>query len=327
MMRYRKLKAITNLSEYVLFLAAVSIILILDLNISLKNIKGITDDRLLTNTTDFTEEYIQLRGDVEDNLIDTKTFDKTNGRATPFYWHVAKSGGTSVQDRYAHCFGLIEASEIGAMHGHDKEETLKVVEVNESKNHVNVDVSSLDGILRASSLNLVSSNIADVIFSPLIEPSVSHLFSHDSKGQMFAMFRHPVHRVISLFYYLQIATWEPTYNPALRNMTLLEYANSDLVEANFVLRSLVNKMEGPLSWNDVKVAKEYLRRKCLVGLVDQYEASIDRFDNFFDFHPKRDNVDNCITELRKNGGSNVHLHPSIDPESEAYKILERKNGW
>ena len=326
-MRYRRLRTITKVSEYALFLVAVSFILILDLKKSIKNVRYTADDRLLTDSISFTGEHILLPEDIEDNLIDTKSFFEMNAKATPFYWHVAKSGGTSVQDRYAHCFGLLEASEIGAMNGHDKEETLRVVEVNESKNHVNVDVSSVDGIIRASSLNLVASNMTDVIFSPLIQQSVTHLFSHDNKGQMFAMFRHPVHRVTSLFYYLQIATWEPTYNPVLRNMTLLEYANSDLVEANFVLRSLVDKMEGPLSWDDVNVAKEYLRRKCLVGLVEQYEESIDKFDSFFDFRPKRKNVDSCISELRENGGSNVHHHPSIDPMSEEYQILERKNGW
>ena len=77
----------------------------------------------------------------------------------------------------------------------------------------------------------------------------------------------------------------------------------------------------------MRTAKQYLRRKCLVGLVDQYEESISRFDDFFDFHPKRENVDKCIFEQRKGGGSNVHHHPKIDPSSEEYKILERKNGW
>lgn len=67
--------------------------------------------------------------------------------------------------------------------------------------------------------------------------------------------------------------------------------------------------KGPLSWDDVETGKEYLRRKCLVGLVDQYEESISRFDTFFDFHPKRENVDNCIFDQRKGGGSNVHHHP------------------
>ena len=82
--------------------------------------------------------------------------------------------------------------------------------------------------------------------------------------------------------------------------------------------------KGPLSWDDVKIAKEYLRRKCLVGLVDRYEESFNRFDSFFDFHPKKENVENCI---RRGGRSNAHDHPKIDPTSEEYKILERKNGW
>ena len=243
----KHLRAITRLSEYILCLVAISFIVILALKKNIKNIRDLTEDRLLTNMEDSIIERIKLPEDVENHLSDTTNFFEKTCMATPFYWHVAKSGGTSVQDRYAHCFGLFEASEIGATNGLDKSEILELVEVNGSKNHINVDVSTLDGIVRAASLDLVPSKMADIIISPLIQQSVSNLFSQDSKGQMFAMFRHPVHRVTSLFYYLQVATWEPTYNPALMNMTLLDYANSDLVEANFVLRSLVGKMEGEVN--------------------------------------------------------------------------------
>ena len=121
-----------------------------------------------------------------------------------------------------------------------------------------VDVSILQGIQQAQSLHLLQSHIPQLIFTPLFEESTQHLFDEENQGILFAMFRHPVERVISLFYYLQQATWEPTYNPALKIMTLLEFANSPLVEANFVLRSLVNKFTGPVSPYDLSQAKEIL---------------------------------------------------------------------
>ena len=231
--------------------------------------------------------------------------------------------------------------------------------------HVNVDTTVLPGILRASSLDLVPSRISDIIFSPLLHESTTHLYSEQYKGRMFAMFRDPIDRVVSLFYYLQTATWEPTYNPELADMTLEEYANSTLVEANWMVRALVNKFEGPLSWDDMNMAKEILRRKCIVGLMNEWELSTDRFNRYFGFavQPKtfvdklthffkfedesfpisnhdEQSIDKssiveehniwseeCKERYKNKGGSNVHRHPKLEHDSIAYEILARKNAW
>lgn len=244
---------------------------------------------------------------------------------TPFYWHIPKAGGTTVQDEYVECFALVEASELGR---NDQGNSLQLVEINGGNYHVNVDTSILPGILHAAELGLVPSQMAEIIFSPLLHESSSHLFSPNFKGQMFAMFRNPVDRVVSLFYYLRQATWEPTFNPALQNMTLHEYAESELAENNFMVRSLVDKMEGELSMPDLKLAKEILRKKCVVGLLDRWEESIDRFDAFFGFQPHGDRHEQalqCRNTLRAKGGSNIHQHPIVNTTSDVYAILEREN--
>ncbi len=156
------------------------------------------------------------------------------------------------------------------------------------------------------------------------------------------MFRHPVDRVVSLFYYLQEATWEPTYNPALANMTLLEYANSPLIEANFVLRSLLNKYTERLSLEDMEVGKEILRRKVFVGIVNDFGDSLAAFEAVLNLEPnwhvytehedvsqgRRAFVQSCIHGMKDaSRGSNKHVHAKIDPNSEEFKILESKNGW
>merc|ERR1711862_912384 len=180
---------------------------------------------------------------------------------------------------------MVEASESGIANGRSKEPYLQVVEVEKGR-YVNVDVTLEDGIDHAASLKLVESNLADIIVSPLIQKASSSLFSESRQGRLMFIFRDPIDRVISTFYYLQKATWEPTYNPKFQHMTLKEYAYSTYAESNFVARSLLNKMEGgALTKSDVELCKKILQDKILIGLLDQLEESVHRFDTFFGFTP------------------------------------------
>ena len=290
---------------------------------------------------------IALPPQIEQNLIDKAAYlefvrnhDNRMEAITPFYWHVAKAGGTAVQTRYLTCFTLITASEIG-FKDHENEDFLRIVHKNGSTNHMNVDVSTLNGIQRAKELHLVESHIPQLIFAPLFVETSSYLYDPQNQGIAFAMFRHPVERVVSLFYYLQEATWEPTYNPSLANMTLLEYANSPLIEANFVTRSLLNKYTDKLTQEDFAIAKEILRRKVIVGIVNDFGDSLAAFEAIMNLEPnwhvftehedvnmgRRAYISSCIQGLRKGHGSNKHKHLEIHKNSEEYQILERKNAW
>jgi len=213
--------------------------------------------------------------------------------------------------------------------------------VNEAQHHVNVDTTVLPGILRAAKLELVPSRMADIVFSPLLHESLDNLFSPEHRGRMFAMLRHPVDRVVSLFYYLQTAEWEPTYNPIYKDMTIEEYANSTYVEANWMVRSLINVWEAPLTMEQFGEAKEILRRKCLVGLMSRWDESMDRFNRYFDFSLQYEGKDNnrdetgtheleyleCSERYTHKGGSNVHKHPKLEKDSDTYNLLKLKNGW
>ncbi len=274
--------------------------------------------------------------DIED-YFDPK-FDKTT--ITPFFWHVAKAAGTSVQYYYSQCFRLIIASEIGASKSSNQ---LEIMKENGVKCHVNVDTSTSEGIMHAKELKLAHSHTAQMIISPLFYEAANDLFTSEDKGVMFAMFRHPIQRVISLFYYLQTATHEVTYNPKLAEMTIEEYAESPLLEANFIIRSLVNKMEEPLSMSDLNLAKEILRRKCVIGLMQDFGTSLQLYNNAFGFHPnlsvevdgeentdrntKQTNVDTCGTNLQSKGGTNKHKHAKLAEDSKAYEIIKKKNYW
>jgi|EP00970_Alexandrium_tamarense_P013188 hypothetical protein len=82
-------------------------------------------------------------------------------------------------------------------------------------------------------------------------------------------------------------------------------------------------MVGPLTNDDFLVAKEILRRKCLVGLMDRMSESITRFHTFFGFGD--DATLGCANSNFATGGENGHKHPPLDPNSEAYNIMATKN--
>ncbi|KAL3798630.1 hypothetical protein ACHAW5_001274 [Stephanodiscus triporus] len=365
-------------------------------------------------------EY-KLPRPIERNFVDWDDYDYdvdvdvAGGGALPVFWHVLKSGGTSVKLMYAQCYHLVEACETGALiddsqlrqqldqfptgqspsevegasypspwewmqqkllqgaGGGDDEnnnerrragstmetsvgggredapppseqlqqsrtrtkrrrnenESLRVVTSEDGRKYVNVDVTTPEGIRRASELGFASSDLPDVMFTPLILETAQYLLGDARRGRMFALFRHPVNRVVSIFYYLQSATWEPTYNPAYADWTIDDYARSVHCESNWMVRTLRDKMTGPIEPEDVEIAMEILRRKCLVGLMEDMEGSVARFHSYFRFRTPYVDALGCSTRnfATKGGneGQNRHAHPTLDPNSETYGILEQKN--
>jgi hypothetical protein len=75
---------------------------------------------------------------------------------------------------------------------------LRIVDSGDGRKYVNVDVTTSSGIQNAVQRGFVSSHLADVIFTPLlVENTVKLLDGGENKGRLFAMFRHPVDRVVS----------------------------------------------------------------------------------------------------------------------------------
>lgn len=147
---------------------------------------------------------------------------------------------------------------------------------------INVDTTTLEGIERAKALGYANAGLSASVVTPFIYES-NDLFAGPSKGRLFSVFRHPVERAVSMFYYLQVATWEPTYNPAYKNWTLEEYAQSSQVENNWMTRLLSHyPLEGDLTDDRyVAIAMEVVRHKFIVGLMSDMERSMDRFEKFF----------------------------------------------
>ena len=237
---------------------------------------------------------------------------------------VPKAGGTTVIRYYAKCRGLVEARGGKA----DDASAVAVTENTDTGNKfVNVDTSSPDGLRRARELGLAQSGLADIVIAQNLHETAD-LYTPEYRGRFFALFRHPIDRAVSLFYYRQIAHWEPTYNPSLKKISLEEYANSHGGEKNWMVRMLVNKENGgTLDRSDLEIAKEVLRRKFVVGLMSDMAESLERFDRYFGWYdPANAEAMQCKDELTsKKGAVNSNKHASVEEGSPAWEGLARHN--
>ena len=177
-------------------------------------------------------------------------------------------------------------------------------------------------------LGLVQSNLADVIFftNPTI---IEGLFDTEHKGRVMSIFRNPVERLISKFYYLSIATWEPNYQPTWDGMDLGVWAREHDTDHNFVMRTLMGKKSHHLSEADLPHAKKLLSERFIVGLSDNYEESIRRFEAVMlvDENIDADTRNECNSAFF--GGriekKNANDHPQVEPGSEIYNTIAESN--
>jgi len=219
---------------------------------------------------------------------------------TPFFWEVALTGESVAKKVFSHCHNLVQACELGVRqprYNEDMLETFTIAQpskVNSNSptsllfnaTYVNVDMSTLSGLQRAAELNLASSHEADVVSSPSLHQTNNLLFTIENKARLFAFFRHPIDRAVGWYNHISYATWDhANYNPDVKSMSLVEYASSTHIVDNPITRMLAI---GPdednsrvLTDDDLKLAKEIVRSKCLVGLYRDRLGSLARFGRYF----------------------------------------------
>jgi len=107
--------------------------------------------------------------------------------------------------------------------------------------YVNVEVTNPAGIQYAKENNLAASGLVDVVSSHLFTGSLQ-LFTENNKGKVFTIFRNPIERAVSMFYYLgsDQAKHERTYDPTLSIMTIEEFAKSSKIENKFSVNEAVH---------------------------------------------------------------------------------------
>jgi len=143
----------------------------------------------------------------DNNLAGYKNiWDPHEDTDQPVFWHIPKAGGSTIKDIMGTCHRFTQASEAGIVDGHDQDTVIAVVRPGNLSPFVNVDTTKIPGIERAKSLGLAESNLADFIVSPHIR-ELEQIFTPKARGRLFGIFRHPVDRAVSMFYYTQIAHW------------------------------------------------------------------------------------------------------------------------
>lgn len=221
----------------------------------------------------------------------------------PFAKHtdIPKSGGTTAKRLYQ-CMGQTLAHRVGAdpKYGHSEKDEVVVFQPHDGKDWkvVNVDTTIKAGILRAKKIGLVQSHTTDLIFT--MEPNFAgrELYDEENKGRFLSLFRHPVDRAFSMFYYLQTATWERTYRPEWANITVLEWANLPNAEEDYMVHKLVGKSFGmEADETDLIIAKELVRQRFIVGLMDEMNESIRRFNIVLGLDEESERSQKCMVEF------------------------------
>ena len=260
--------------------------------------------------------------------------DPLNITDTAVFFHIPKAGGTSMKNLYGDCYGMVLATG-GAGRGHEHDENLMILPQYDRK-YLNVDVEDWEGLENAKKLHLAESGMADVIFTMQFA-SVVPVFNQNYQARFFTLFRNPIERAVSQFYYLQDATWERTYSPETKGWTVQQYAESHYASDNWVTRQLVNKPDWDMELyeEDLYLAQDILREKFVIGLITEMEESKNRFDKYFGFGFEEEDENDCVAKVlglpsakkdeEAQSAENSHPHPKILPDTPEWEALLRIN--
>ena len=128
-----------------------------------------------------------------------------------------------------------------------------------------------------------------------------------------------------MFYYLSIANWEPTFDPQLKYISIEMYSRSLRIEHNWMTRLLSNELENDLTLQHLEIAKEVLRKKCIIGMLEDKSESWDRLERFFGWKFPTVQQRACQERILHWGWSNSHSHPVLEEGSLAYNLLLKRN--
>ncbi|KAL7466660.1 hypothetical protein ACHAXS_011339 [Conticribra weissflogii] len=247
-----------------------------------------------------------------------------------FIWHIPRAGSTTIKRIASHCMGLSLASEAGkseigkgGIRPGSPRDVLRVVEGLDGMHFANVDMSSKEGIKRAKKLHVGTDEIVDLVSSSHIY-DVATIFNLDHKGYMVAMMRHPIDRAVSIYYNMKK---NPAYEHLVGNFASIDqYSRSSLVENNWMTRFLSNAPEGPLTPEHEAIAKEVLRKKCLIGLLREKTETMRRLESFFNWKADRSQRRmECEEKLLYWDWPGKNRHDPVLEGSEAWNRLEFQN--
>jgi len=110
-----------------------------------------------------------------------------------------------------------------------------------------------------------------------------------------------------------------------RQMNLLEFAHT--TKDNWVVRFFTSEPQEPLTMRHLEAAKEIMRRKVLVGIEDQPEDSMVRFERYFgwwDAVARDPDVLRCQKE-RFISAVGQNQHQEVQPGSQEFRTIATIN--
>ncbi len=225
---------------------------------------------------------------------------------------------------FGNCLNLVQASRISPNLCDVEKKELHVCKTRKGS-YVNADTSDINGIQRAIDLNLIPSGLTDVIVSSRFLHALA-LFDIDSKARAFTAIRDPIERAVSTFYHLQKASLDGQYDAKYKEMTLLQYVQSDDTPSNWMVRWLTGKQnQTMLTDDDLNFAKELLRKKFIILLTEEMRLSFYRLTQYMNWSFDESGR-NCIDKnLSKVARQNKDLYPEIEVGSDEYKAIREKN--
>ncbi len=202
-------------------------------------------------------------------------------------------------------------------------------------NFLNVDPSTPLGIEHASELGLIPSRMADVVITPHLFMSTK-LFDAKHQGRLFTFFRHPIDRLVSLYYFLRVPEQGEVGEIAsaavassssgvrdANNMTLEEFASS--CTDNWHVRMLTNCLSGPVTIAHLDIAKEVVRTKFLIGLLEKKTESLRRIETYFGWKIPSKVGQTCKNDMFYFEPLGKNPHPPMDNESNEARIFLERN--
>jgi len=272
----------------------------------------------------------EILNGISPNQMDENKFGDVNqsydsGHDVPFLWYIPRSAATSLENMLTRCHGMVLAGTKGSTSGAAEEKTLRVFEAFPNEKYLNVNLATPEGIERAARLGVVETGVVGAVFASRLH-QVSDIFHPpDNQGRCFTIMRHPVKRAVSLFYYLRQAATEKSYDDGFKFMTIDEYAKSNKAESDWMTRSLTQKLSAPgLRDEDLEEAKEFLRSKCLIGLVDKFDESKKRFEHYFGWE-KGDFQ--CENEIMKDHFQHKLQYRDVKEGSPTFTALAARNKY
>jgi len=240
--------------------------------------------------------------------------DERDSSDLPFFWHIPKASGTTVKETISDCYGLVRTEMIRPPSS---------LEVIEETRVMNVDLSTPHAVVVAKMMKVADRGIADVFVSQLALEG-STVFTAQHMGRAFTIMRHPVKLAASLFYYRRIATWEPTYRPEYKDITLEDYVEKEGYYDNWMVRMLTNAKLGGLNEGHLNLAKTILKEKFIVGISDQMDETFRHLELYFGWAERKEG---CVNFHLHSAPSNKNKYPVPDRGGAAWNIITEKNKY